>query len=306
LLLVLLLALAIDSAFGEPPVYIHPVVWNGRLAAKLTRPGSGYMYGVLLWASAVLPILVPISLTLHYLKGVALILVASYFLKTSFSIRMLHDLVKEFLDSGQRQYIQQMVRRDVTSVEEEYVNSAAIESLFESTVDGIVSPLFWFALAGIVGALLQRLANTMDSMVGYKTPSLYRLGYFSAKADTVINYLPSRITALVMLAASRLIGFRCSGCLMAGKRASMDSINAKYPIATAACIMGITLEKIGHYRLDYGPLPNSTHVRASLQLFKVTVTIFLTLCITFSLIEDHYLHGSTLFGLLEGLWKLIQ
>ncbi|MGC9105159.1 MAG: adenosylcobinamide-phosphate synthase CbiB [Thermoprotei archaeon] len=258
---------------------VHPVVWTGKIAERLTKPFAPKAYGVVLWLAGVAPVLVPLSL-LWYLPF-PLSLLSVYPLKISFSISMLYSLVRRsvpFRDES-RAYVQQMVRRDVTKAEPGLVRSAAIESLFESAVDGIVSPLFWFLILGLPGALLQRLANTMDSMVGYKTPELKEQGWFSARVDTVLNYVPARLTAFLLYASAKLMGLdhRISPELRK-EAASVESPNARVVFLAVSSILRVRLEKKGHYVVGSAfPYPADGDVLKALKLFKVSLILFLVL-----------------------------
>ena len=94
------------------------------------------------------------------------------------------------------------MRRDPNTLNERQIISAAVESIAESTTDGITAPFFFFAFFGVPGAFAYRVVNTLDSMVGYKNVENRNIGWFSAKLDTITNYIPARLTAYLMVAAS--------------------------------------------------------------------------------------------------------
>lgn len=306
---ILFIALLIDLTLGEPPIYIHPVVYTGRISEKLIKPYAGYLYGVLIWSLSVIPVLLLFLSSLYiptdniFLELIKIALL-SLVLKTTFSIKMLYDIVNKSkkLDENSRHLVQQIVRRDLSNASKGHVASAAIESLFESLVDGITSPLFWFLTLGIFGAMLQRLANTMDSMVGYKTKELYKEGYFSAKVDTLLNYLPARITGALMIIAGIILGLDAKGALKSLRNAKMESPNAKYPIAISAGLLGVRLEKKGYYSVGEGELPNSEKIEIALKLFKLTLTLYLAII---SVIY-YYLYGLSLFSYPYGLVELLK
>jgi len=299
---VLILALLIDL-LGEPPIFIHPVVWTGKISERLIKPFKGRAYGVFIWTASVLPVLlvftVLLSLNVPYLVK---IIIAVYSLKISFSISMLYRLVKNSVGENGKENAQQLVRRDLKKEDQGHVISAAIESLFESTVDGITSPIFWFILLGIPGALLQRLANTMDSMVGYKTPELEKEGWFSAKVDTVINYVPARLTFLFMILAGYLLNMNVRKCVKNARKTTIESINARYPISCSAGLLDVKLEKRGFYsENDDANLPDEGKLKDALMLFRVTLFIFMT----FALAVDYCLYGLSLLGYPYGILELI-
>ncbi len=258
---------------------VHPVVWTGKIAERLTKPFASRSYGVALWFVSVVPVLVPLSML--WFLPFPLSLLSVYPLKASFSVSMLYSLVKKSVPFREesRALVQQMVRRDVTKAEPELVRSAAIESLFESAVDGIISPLFWFLLLGLPGALLQRLANTMDSMVGYKTPELKDQGWFSARFDTVLNYVPARLTALLLYASAKLLGLNARISPELRKEAlRVESPNARVVFLAASSILRVRLEKKGHYVVgSVFPYPGDEDVLVALKLFRVALALFLAL-----------------------------
>lgn len=303
LLPILFLALAIDLLFGEPPIYVHPVVYTGKISEKLIKPYKGYGYGILIWLISVIPVEISFSILPLYIPIIPIkLILLALFLKTTFSIKMLYNIVSKSreLDERARNLVQQIVRRDLSNADKGHIASAAIESLFESLVDGIISPLFWFLILGLPGAMLQRLANTMDSMVGYKTKELYKEGYFSAKVDTIMNYIPARITGLLMVIAGKLLGINQSrNPFRFLKNTQIESINARYPICIASALLGVKLEKKGYYTVGEGKLPGKEEIEKSLKLFKLTLFLFLILL---SIIY-YSLYGLAFFSYPYGLVK---
>jgi len=301
LLLIFIAALFWDLILGEPPIYIHPVVLTGKISEKLIRPYKGYTYGIFIWILSVVPILILFTLPLYIPILILKIILLTLVLKTTFSIRMLYKIVNKSsnLDESSRYIVQQIVRRDLTKEDNGYIASAAIESLFESFVDGILSPLFWFLLLGIPGALLQRLSNTMDSMVGYKTAELKKEGFFSAKVDTILNYIPARISVFFMILAGIIMRLKVKNILNVIKSSNIESINAKYPISAAAYLLGVKLEKRGFYSVGNGNLPNSIDIKRALKLFKITTFLYIS-----SVLVIYYcLYGLSFFSFPYGLIK---
>ncbi|ABP94374.1 MULTISPECIES: cobalamin biosynthesis protein [Metallosphaera] len=299
---ILIASLALDLVMGEPPTFIHPVVYVGRISEKLIRPFKGKVYGVILWLASVIPVLL-LCLTPLYLPRLIEAILLVLVLKTTFSIRMLYMIVRSSipLREESRRIVQNIVRRDLREVSLGHVASASIESLFESLVDGITSPLFWFLLLGLPGALLQRFANTMDSMVGYKTPDLINEGYFSARMDTALNYVPARLTGLMMLLAGLLLGLNVRNAIVTLRNTKMESPNARYPIAIAAGLLEVRLEKINAYSAGSGNLPDSRDVERALALFRLTLLLYLLFILT----SYYYLYGVSLFGYPYGLVELL-
>ena len=235
------------------------------MAKRLVRPYTGRAYGVILALTCILVHLTPpmAMLTAIYLAGswaapILWLTAATCILKLSFSIRLLAEIGLRVGDCARagdwkdtRFWAQQLVRRDVYSLGEEHVLSAAVESLAESLVDGIVSPLFYYPLLGVIGPYLQRIVNTLDGAIGFRSSEFERVGWFSAKLDTIMNYLPARLSALYIIFSSLLLGHDWRGAWRIWRRDhdGTESLNAGHPMSAMAGALGVKLEKMGHYVL---------------------------------------------------------
>ena len=100
-----------------------------------------------------------------------------------------------------------IVKRNTKHLDKNHISSAVLESVSENTVDGITGPLFYYAIFGLPGAFVYRAINTIDSMVGYKTSLFRNIGWFGANCDTILNYIPSRLTGLVMILSALILGY---------------------------------------------------------------------------------------------------
>lgn len=260
---VLLLALLFDILFGEPPEVIHPVVWMGKLIGLLVsraphshRKMYGFFMvffcvGIALFAGLVL-----ISL------GRPGMLVSAFFLKSCFSIRMLLVSalgIRKDLDEGRiekvRKDLRTFVGRDTMKMNIYQSASAVIESLAESFVDGILSPLFYFLLFGLPGALAYRMVNTLDSMVGYKKEPFIELGYVAAKLDDLANWVPAWLSLVFIAIASIFFGKPWDAVRTCMKdHDKTASPNSGWPMSAVSGALNIRLEKIGYHVLgeNYG------------------------------------------------------
>lgn len=290
LVLMLLLALMMDYIypFHRGLLYkTHPVHLTYSLATALYRPYSSRLYGVFVWFASVLPIYLTYELPIIAVPtrefGLTLLLViySGFVVKLGISLKLLMDIVKEYVDAVKvgdwnkaRSIAQQIVRRNVWTIDDAHVNSAVIESLFESLVDGYISPLFYLPILGPLGPLIQRLANTMDSALGYLEEPYRGVGWFSAKVDTAFNYIPARVAAFFILASGILMGYRPSFKIYVRYRASTKSLNAGHPMASASAALGISLEKVGEYRIGEGPLPGIDDVYRALSLAKASAAAY--------------------------------
>lgn len=211
--LILLAALLLDRILGEPKSW-HPLVWFGRWVdwcrQRIQLPleydaRQQKTAGVVAWLMSVVPWVI-LLLTLLWLlpSGLdyAFSVLVLYFTIGWQSLRE-HGLAifaplstlpvsNEQLEEA-RTAVSHIVSRDTHELDESNIAKAGIESILENGSDAIFAPIFWFVLLGVPGALLYRLANTLDAMWGYKTDELLHFGWFSARFDDVLNYLPARL-----------------------------------------------------------------------------------------------------------------
>jgi adenosylcobinamide-phosphate synthase len=156
--------------------------------------------------------------------------------------------------------------------------SATIECIGESTVDGIISPIFFYSLLGPAGAFAYRAVNTLDSMVGYTTNDYKNVGWMSAWLDTFFNYAPARITSYLMVISSLITGsdWKQSIKVLFRDHKNTVSPNAGYPMAAMAGALRIRLEKIGHYSLGENHEPLSIEkCWMAISIMKLTTILFI-------------------------------
>jgi len=267
----LLLALALDLAFGEPPPDLHPVVWTGRAVAWLRRQAprhgiaSQFAYGVghvlmvagLAWLAGRAT-----SGLVRRSPPAAAFVAEAGLLKTTFSLRGLIQAacrVQADLDAGDlaaaRVDAHALVGRETAALEAPLLASAAVESVAENASDSVLAPLLYYVLGGLPAALAYRAVNTMDAMVGYREQYEYT-GKAAAWADDLLNFAPARLMAGLIVVGAALAGGSPAGafqtlCRDGGKTASP---NAGWPMSAMAGALGVRLEKRGSYRLGW-PLP---------------------------------------------------
>ena len=280
-LLVLAIAIIIDLAFGEMPNTLHPVVWIGSLIRKTTRicehaarksqKPQKYLCGLAL-ALIVISCAAAVGMLLNVLDShhrIAGIVVTAYFLKSTFSIRSLvssSNLIRRDISAndsvGARRDLTALVSRDASGLDEPKIASAAIESTAENFVDSILSPILYFALFGIAGALVYKAINTLDSMVGYRNERFMEIGFVSAKLDDVVNWIPARLSVIFILLASIRFSPRSALRVCLRDHALPASPNSGYPMAMVAGALSCRLEKPGSYVLggEY-PDPTGEHIR---------------------------------------------
>ncbi len=286
----LLAALAWDLALGEPPAVAHPVVWIGRLIGLLERaPVVGaraqLVYGGAIVVFGLLVALGPVWLLLAYLHSAAPVLyfaVGTFLLKSTFSPRGLFRAaraVRRRLTAGDlpgaRWELRALVSRDTSRLEGPLLAAAAVESVAENSSDSLVAPLLYFTLFGVPGALAYRVLNTFDSMIGYHGRYEY-LGKAAARLDDLTNLLPARLTAMLLIIASALGGAGAAPAWRGALRyaGATESPNAGWPMSAMAGALGVTLEKVGHYRLGDGPrLPDATSIERAISLATTALVV---------------------------------
>ena len=238
------LAWGLDLWLGDPIQLPHPVVGFGKLIAKGERvwnKGKGR-----LWKGALMAIILVVSTfvvsdcLLGILSGVLHTLVSAllifYCMAGTTLIREVREVfraVDRSLEEGRVQ-VARIVGRDTSELSAQEVRTAALETLAENLSDGVIAPLFWYALLGVPGMLAYKMVNTLDSMIGYRNERYKDFGCFAARLDDVANYLPARLTALLMILASKRISLIKFVWKYGNQHASP---NSGYPEAALAGIL---------------------------------------------------------------------
>ncbi len=261
---VLVVAVAIDVLWGELPTPVHPVVWMGRLAARLERwaPTRGAFRQLV--AGALIALVVPgafatAGVAVGWLRPwpVAWFAVSAALLTSTFAIQALGHAARGVRDAlvrgnltDARAGLRSLCSRDPRRLTEPQLVAATVESVAENTSDSVVAPLCYYALFGLPGALFYRAVNTLDARIGYHGRYEY-LGKASARLDDLLNFVPARLTAALLLIAGRLAGAdaRAGWTMWRRDGATTESPNAGRPMATMAGLLRVRLEKPGHHRL---------------------------------------------------------
>jgi adenosylcobinamide-phosphate synthase len=291
-------ALLLDFLVGDPKTKYHPTAWMGKLIASLvpfTKSNSAkreLIGGILLVSVIVATVCIVLVvldigislLTIDIVSLIVSIVIGSILLKTTIAIRGMQkhalavvDAVEEGdLDSA-RNHLSMIVKRDTKNLDKNHILSGVLESVSENTVDGVTGPLFYYAIFGLPGAFVYRAINTIDSMVGYKTTMFKNVGWFGAKCDTVLNYIPSRLTGLVMILGALILGYNWKESLYIMRRDSrkLASPNAGFPMAALAGALGTRLEKMSYYTIGNGSIEfTKSHVMSAITLMKVSSILF--------------------------------
>ena len=291
ILFVLLTAVIIDLLFGELPSTIHPVVWMGKFIGIFKKNFSKYnnkITGVIITLIIIIIfiamffLIIKVSEYNYYLY----LLVSALILSTTFAIKSLIksvDTVKQDLIDDinvAKNSISYLVSRNTSNLNESEIISAGIETLTENITDSITAPIIYTYIFGVLGAVVYRVVNTLDAMVGYKTPENINIGWFPAKLDDILNYIPARITGLIVVFAAWVLkmDWKNSYKIMIRDARKTPSPNSGYTMAATAGALGIQLEKKGVYILgdNINPLKIET-ISETIYLTKITTLIFLIL-----------------------------
>lgn len=297
ILLILIISLLLDLVFGEPPNAIHPVAWMGRLGGWLIKgarrfpPAIQFVYGSLMVLFIMSLFGTAAWFLMDFLYGfntAVYILAGAVLLKITFSLRGLRQAalrIKKLLLADKleesRFELRALVSRDSRNLSREGVVSAAVESVAENASDSFVAPLFYFLIFGVPGAVAYRAVNTLDAMLGYHGRYEY-LGKFAARLDDVFNYIPARLTALLLVLAAFILRRhgRLAWQTAWREHARTESPNAGWSMAAAAGALGVRLEKEGAYQLGAATVPlEPPAIDGSLKLVQTASIIWVAVCL---------------------------
>lgn len=298
-----LLAILLDGIIGDPRTKIHPVVMIGNLIAFLEKKLlkvhdtphlkklAGLLlvilvlyttYGLVWWIMQLLTTIHPWA---EFIGGALLL---------SFTIspkslaqagnEIHHYLLTDNLIQA-RFKVGWIVGRDTDTLDVPEITRATVETIAENIVDGIISPLFYFMIGGVPLAFLYRAVNTMDSMIGYKNVKYSDFGMCAARVDDVFNYIPARLTGILLVITSALLGFNIAGTIQSIKEdaGKHPSPNSGYCEAGVAGALGIRLGGLNFY----GRVPSQRaymgrgmtllapiHIKQTIHMMYMTTVLF--------------------------------
>ena len=296
---VVLLAVAIDLAFGDPPDRWHPVAWIGRaLSAGRERlcdgsptvlfvSGGALTLGVIALAALAGGLVALLGHTL----GAAGVLVEAVALKSTLALRDLARaargvstaLAAHDLAGARTQLGFHLVSRPTAALDASQVASGAIESMAENLTDAFVAPLLFYLVLGLPGALAYRALNTADTMLGYHDGPLEYFGKLAAKLDDLANLIPAPLAAVAIVAAAGNAA-RAAWWAMIRDHDRTASPNAGWTMSATAGALDLTLEKPGAYRLGHGRPPTASDIDQSIRLIATASVIFLAVVMLIRLI----------------------
>ncbi|WP_102272716.1 adenosylcobinamide-phosphate synthase CbiB [Cytobacillus massiliigabonensis] len=258
------LACLLDRIIGDPVNWPHPVRWIGSLIYKLEkswnkgtsrrRKGISMLLIVLLVVGGVSLLIVCFCYLVHPLAGIVAegILISAAIAQKSLkeaALSVYAPLKKGDMEEA-RLKLSYIVGRDTETLDEPEIVRGAIETVAENTSDGITAPLFWALIGGAPFALMYRAINTCDSIVGYRNEKYQEFGWASARLDDTVNWIPSRITSICMLASNQPehMNVREAWKIVWRDAKRHPSPNSGWGEAAVAAILGIQLGGINYYK----------------------------------------------------------
>ncbi len=265
-LIVVLAAVLLDLILGDPRWLPHPVIYMGKLITTLEKvlrcfvrnERTGGVFLLFLTVGATVAVATAVLKGAYAISPYAELAVAVFLSSTCLAARSLHresGLVADALGRGElveaRRYLSCIVGRDTDSLDEAEVWRGTVETVAENTSDGVIAPLFFLMLGGPVLALAYKAVNTLDSMVGYKNDRYLRFGWASARCDDLANWLPARLTGVLMVVAAPFAALSaCGGWrIMLRDGRNHASPNSGIPEAAAAGALGV---RIGGTNVYFG------------------------------------------------------
>jgi adenosylcobinamide-phosphate synthase len=300
----MLAAVLLDAWLGEPR-RAHPLVGFGRMAKWLEQRvyADKRAAGILAWSLAVLPVALMLWGIQRWMPTWASWSIAVVVLYLTLGWRSLGEharpvataLENDDLDAARRA-VGLMVSRDTAQLNHRQVAAAATESVLENGNDAVFGALFWFALLGAPGALLYRLANTLDAMWGYRTSRYENFGWAAARIDDVLNFAPARLAALTYALCGRFKGaWRC----WRSQARQWDSPNAGPVMAAGAGALGVRLGGPAPYHgvwesrpeLGEGDPPDANSIVRALRMLFDGVLIWLAAALLLGFAVDGGMHA---------------
>lgn len=212
-ILPLLLGYLLDLIFGDPERLPHPIVWFGKLISwgehRLNRGQHRMAKGAVMSVAYILLMFFVLWGLIRFVPNAILwcflnTIIIFYCLAGTTLIREVRNVflaLDESLEAGRKQ-VARIVGRDTSELTAQEVRTAALETLAENLSDGVIAPLFWLAVLGVPGMVAYKMVNTLDSMIGYRTERYKDFGCWAARIDDIANYIPARLTAVLMVIAS--------------------------------------------------------------------------------------------------------
>ncbi|MBR4183993.1 MAG: cobalamin biosynthesis protein CobD [Lachnospiraceae bacterium] len=253
----------LDLIIGDPYTLPHPIRWIGSLIGFLDKKLNNGIHGkvrlrlrglltvavVLILPASVCAAVTVFAYRLHFCAGIVTEAVVTFYMLAGKSLyvesmKVCRAMRKGDTEAG-RKAVSMIVGRDTDALDEEGIIKAAVETVAENTSDGVIAPLIFLALGGPVAGVVYKSVNTMDSMIGYKNEKYADFGFFAAKLDDVFNFIPARISAVLMILATipagRDFSFKRAASIFARDRYNHASPNSAQCESVCAGALGVRL-----------------------------------------------------------------
>jgi adenosylcobinamide-phosphate synthase len=309
-IVIMVLAILLDLVLGDPSpnnpekrlFKMHPTVLMGNFTKKIephfknSNAQTEKFLGVLLGLTVITAFAFPTFLGLwaiytflpFYFNILVYSVIGIILLKMTICIKLETDWAKatakaiDEADLPEAKKYSHFSRRESKNLNGPQMGSAVIESMSENLIDFKLSPMMSFALFGVTGAIAFRAINTLDGMVGFKTKEHFNTGWFSANLDNFVNFIPTRLTALFMIAAAALLRMDAKNAWKMARRdhKKTPSRNHGWPMAAVAGALRIQLEKPGQYILADALEPiTGDKILGALRIRDVTIVLWGFLCV---------------------------
>ena len=303
-----MLAFLIDIIMGELPNSVHPLRWMGSILGKLDksikrkgRKGTifkgflSYLFVLFIFAFITLTILALIHAKVGgneydlWIFGTATlgeiiwVVVCAFIFKLSFAVisfrRHCKPIQRDLMNGNNEAAaakVQMIVSRNTKGMDAPHIASSCAETISENYADSVCSPTFYFGLFGIFGAWMFRCCNLMDAMWGYLNEKYGDLGYFPAKFDDVLGYIPARISIFFIALASIFFGGSPRKAISTAmeQHKMTPSPNSGWPMTAAAGALGFSMEKKGVYIMGKGELPTIKDISRCYRMIETAAFLF--------------------------------
>ena len=313
---VLILAIFLDMILGDPSpnnpekcaFKIHPTVLMGKFTKSLEphlkspNPRMAKLKGAFLAIIVISVFTIPVYFGLWAMYTLFSYIIYAFFaivlLKLTICIKLETDWARaaakaiQSEDMTEARKYAHFSRRDSTDLKGQQISSAVIESMAENLIDFKLSPILAYAFFGVTGAIAFRAVNTLDGMVGFKDEEHLHTGWFSANLDYIVNYIPSRLTGILIIAAAAVIGEDYKNAWAIAKRdhQKTPSRNHGWPMASMAGALRVQLEKPGQYVLGkQTELLTSDKILLALKIRNTAIVLCVLLVLPIILLTRLYL-----------------
>lgn len=289
-------AIVLDQIIREPPgLRYHPLIFLGNLMNKTWKKFKNKNHviekinGIIFALAFIVPVSLGVYFLAYYLKGISSLLYIAFsalILNYCLAISSFYDCAKPVIEALRkndmkkaREGVKCFVTRDTAKLNKSQLISAVIESIGENICDALITPLFYFILFGVPGAVAVKIINLLDGTIGYKTKEKKHIGWFSARLDDIAQFIPARITGILILIVSiSFHNFKNTLRILIRDRKNDDGINSGWTIAAIAGLLNVELEKPRAYIMgDKKERLSIAKIDKALTVIPLTLILFLAI-----------------------------